>query len=226
MSLATNHKVGGPVAAPVEPPKVVRQRRMRPGLLGLAILLVALGGLGAAFAVTSVRATGSYLAISREVSVGAELTADDVVAVQVAGGQGLSPVSAGDVDKVIGKRAAVTLVPGTLLTMDQLTDTPLLGPGKQQVAIGLKASQVPAKQLRPGDEILLVSTPAQNAASTDRPSQTTRYEGTVVDTMVPDEDEADRGTTVLYVAVASRDAAAVVTLAAQDRLAVILTGSA
>jgi hydrogenase maturation factor len=146
--------------------------------------------------------------------------------VQVAGGQGLSPVSAGDVDKVIGKRAAVTLVPGTLLTMDQLTDKPLLGPGKQQVAIGLKASQVPAKQLRPGDEILLVSTPAQNAASTDRPSQTTRYEGTVVDAMVPDEDEADRGTTVLYVAVAARDAAAVVTLAAQDRLAVILTGSA
>ncbi|MCW6003117.1 flagellar biosynthesis protein FlgA [Micromonospora sp. CPCC 205371] len=199
---------------------------MRPGLLGLAILLVALGGLGAAFAVTSVRATGSYLAVSREVSVGAELTADDVVAVQVAGGQGLSPVSADDIDKVVGMRAAVTLVPGTLITMDQLTDKPLLGPGKQQVAIGLKASQVPAKQLRPGDKILLVSTPPQNAAPNERAPQATRYEGVVVDAMVPDEDEADRGTTVVYVAVASRDAAAVVTLAAQDRLGVILTGSA
>ncbi|GLH94953.1 SAF domain-containing protein [Phytohabitans aurantiacus] len=227
MSLATNHKVGGgPVAAPVEPPKVVRQRRMRPGLLGLAILLVALGGLGAAFAVTSVRATGSYLAISREVSVGAELTASDVVAVQVAGGQGLSPVPAGDIDKVVGKRAAVTLVPGTLLTMDQLTNTPLLGPGKQQVAIGLKASQVPAKELRPGDEILLVSTPPPNLGSNERAPQSTRYDGIVVDTTVPDEDEADRGTTIVYVAVAVRDAVAVVTLAAQDRLAVILTGSA
>lgn len=60
MSLATRNATG-PVDAPVSPPKVVRQRRVRPGLLGLAVLLIALGGLGAAFAVTSVRATGSYL---------------------------------------------------------------------------------------------------------------------------------------------------------------------
>lgn len=226
MTVATNHKFGGPVDAPVEPPRVVRQRRMRPGLLGLAILLVALGGLGSAFAVTSVRATGAYLAVSRPVSVGTALSADDVVTVQLAGGQGLSPVPASDIDQVVGKRAAVTLTPGTLLTMAQLTDKPLLGPGQQQVAIGLKASQVPAKRLRPGDEVLLVSTPAQNATGTERSTQATRYEATVVDSSVPDEDQADRSTTIVYVALAIRDAPAVVTLAAQSRLAVILTGAA
>ena len=124
--------------APVAPPRVVRQRRVRPGLLGLAVLLIALGGLGAAFAVTSVRATGSYLAVARPVEVGRQLSADDLVAVQVAGGQGLRPVPAGRLDEVVGKRAAVALTPGTLLTLAQLTDDPLLGPGQQQIALGLK----------------------------------------------------------------------------------------
>ncbi|GAB3948611.1 hypothetical protein GCM10027614_46050 [Micromonospora vulcania] len=87
MSIATRNGTG-PVEAPVSPPKVVRQRRVRPGLLGLAVLLIALGGLGAAFAVTSVRATGSYLAVARPVEVGREISAADLITVQVAGGQG------------------------------------------------------------------------------------------------------------------------------------------
>jgi hypothetical protein len=228
MSLAANHRIAGPVDAPVEPPRVVRQRRMRPGLLGLAVLLIALGGLGAAFAVTSVRATGTYLAVARPVSVGTALTADDLRSVQVAGGVGLSPVPASKVNDVVGKRAAVTLVPGTLITMDQLTTKPLLGPGQQQVAIGLKPNQVPAKELRPGDKVLLVSTPPQNTSTTGeaRAPQATRYEAIVVDATEPDEKGPDRTTVVVYLALAGRDAPAVVTLAAQNRLAVILTGAA
>lgn len=133
MSLATRNGTG-PVDAPIAPPKVLRQRRVRPGLLGLAVLLIALGGLGAAFAVTSVRATGSYLAVARPVEVGRTLSADDLVTVQVAGGQGLRPVPAGQLNEVIGKRAAVALAPGTLLTPAQLTADPLLGPGQQQIS--------------------------------------------------------------------------------------------
>ncbi|MFD0823696.1 hypothetical protein ACFQ0D_36445, partial [Micromonospora zhanjiangensis] len=39
MTVSTTRAGSGPVDAPVAPPKVVRQRRMRPGLLGLAVLL-------------------------------------------------------------------------------------------------------------------------------------------------------------------------------------------
>ncbi len=70
MTMAQTRAVPGPADAPIAPPKVVRQRRTRPGLLGLALLLVALGGLGAAFAVNSVRATGEYIGVARPVSVG------------------------------------------------------------------------------------------------------------------------------------------------------------
>ncbi|MFD6568688.1 SAF domain-containing protein [Micromonospora profundi] len=218
MSLATRNGAGQ-VDAPVSPPKVVRQRRVRPGLLGLAVLLIALGGLGAAFAVTSVRATGSYLAVARPVEVGREISAADLITVQVAGGQGLDPVPAARLDEVVGKRAAVALLPGTLLTLAQVTDAPLLGPGQQQIALGLKPAQVPARELHPGDKVLLVSTPDDNA--TGATATGTRFAAIVIDMVSPTDNER-----VLYLALPVRDVPAVVALAAQERLAVVLTEAA
>ncbi|MEU4471476.1 SAF domain-containing protein [Micromonospora sp. NPDC023888] len=219
MSLATRNGTGS-VDAPVNPPKVVRQRRVRPGLLGLAVLLIALGGLGSAFAVTSVRATGSYLAVARPVEVGRELSAADLITVQVAGGQGLRPVPAGRLDEVVGKRAAVTLVPGTLLTLGQVTDDPLLGPDQQQIALGLKTAQVPARQLHPGDKVLLVSTPDRSNTG-DPAAAGTRFPATVIDMVSPANDDK-----VLYLALPTRDVPAVVALTAQARIAVVLTEAA
>ncbi|AEB42238.1 MULTISPECIES: SAF domain-containing protein [Micromonospora] len=220
MSVATRNGPS-PVDAPVAPPKVVRQRRVRPGLLGLAVLLIALGGLGSAFAVTSVRATGSYLAVARTVEVGSVVSASDLVSVQVAGGQGLDPVPAGRLADVVGMRAAVSLAPGTLLTMAQLTDQPLLGPGQQQIALGLRTAQVPAPKLRPGDQVLLVSTPRDDSSSGSS-SGVTRFTATVTDAVSTD----GRDEVVVYLALAVRDVPAVVAMAAQDRIAVVLTKAA
>ncbi|MEV4753687.1 SAF domain-containing protein [Micromonospora sp. NPDC049559] len=191
---------------------------MRPGLLGLAVLLIALGGLGSAFAVTSVRATGSYLAVGREVPVGTVLSRDDLVSVQVAGGQGLRPIPTDQLDRVVGKRAAVALAPGSLLTAAQLTDEPLLGPGQQQLSLGLKTSEVPARQLHAGDRVLLLSKPVKNAAT---PAASTRFEATVIDMV-----RAEAGEIVLYLALAARDVAPVVALAAESRIAVVLDTAA
>ncbi|SCE66692.1 SAF domain-containing protein [Micromonospora viridifaciens] len=220
MSVATRNEIS--VDAPVTPPRVVRQRRVRPGLLGLAVLLIALGGLGAAFAVTSVRSTGSYLAVARPVEVGQQLSAGDLVAVRVSGGQGLRPVPTSQLKEVVGLRAAVRLTPGTLLTAAQLTDAPLLGPGQQQIALGLKPSQVPARTLHPGDKVLLISTPGNNAnAEGTAPGGGTRFEATVIDTATPANDDV-----VVYLALAVRDVPAVVVLAADDRIALVLTRAA
>ncbi|MFK3982839.1 SAF domain-containing protein [Micromonospora sp. NPDC050397] len=220
MTVAPTRNASGPVDAPVAPPKVVRQRRIRPGLLGLAVLLVALGGLGSAFAITSVRSTGSYLAVARPVAVGAILTADDLARVEVAGGQGLTPVAASRMNEVVGKRAAVTLTPGTLLTPGQFTDQPLLAPGQQQVAINLRVGAVPAKKLRPGDKLLLIALPDANK-TTGAETPATRFESTVIDSAVP-----DTSSVVLYLALAVRDVPAVVALGASNRIAVVLTSAA
>ncbi|AVT40199.1 SAF domain-containing protein [Plantactinospora sp. BB1] len=219
MTVATSPTTGAPIDAPITPPRIVRQRRMRPGLLGLAVLLIALGGLGSAFAITSVRATGSYLAVARAVPVGTALSADDLVTVQVAGGQGLEPVAADRIAEVVGKRATVTLTPGTLLTMAQLTDKPLLGPGQQQVSVGLRPSEVPAKRLRPGDKVLLFSTAGDDARAAAAPA--TRFQATVIDMATPASNSV-----VLYLALAAKDVPAVVALATSDRIAVVLNAAA
>ncbi|WBB96791.1 SAF domain-containing protein [Solwaraspora sp. WMMA2080] len=217
MTVATTRTGQSGVDAPVTPPKIVRQRRVRPGLLGLAVLLIALGGLGSAFAVTSVRATGSYLAVARDVSVGAVLSADDLVTVQVAGGQAIKPVPASQLDQVVGLRAAVALVPGSLLTPAQLTNEPMIGPDQQQIAIGLRADQVPARQLNPGDKLILVGTPTRNASE----NAVTRFDATVIDVAAD-----DRSGIIAYLALAARDVPAVVVLAAEDRIAVVLAPAA
>ncbi|ROO52579.1 SAF domain-containing protein [Micromonospora sp. Llam0] len=217
MTVATTRTGQGGVDAPVTPPKIVRQRRVRPGLLGLAVLLIALGGLGSAFAVTSVRSTGSYLAVARDVSVGTVLSADDLVTVQVAGGQAIKPVPASQLDQVVGLRAAVALVPGSLLTPAQLTNEPMIGPDQQQIAIGLRADQVPARQLNPGDKLILVGTPTRNASE----NAVTRFDATVIDVAAD-----DRSGAIAYLALASRDVPAVVVLAAEDRIAVVLAPAA
>lgn len=152
--------------------------------------------------------------------VGREVSAADLITVQVAGGQGLHPVPAGRLNEVVGKRAAVALVPGTLLTLGQVTDDPLLGPGQQQIALGLKTAQVPARQLHPGDKVLLVSTPDENATGAAAGAGT-RFAATVIDMVSPTDDEK-----VLYLALLVRDVPAVVALAAQERIAVVLTEAA
>ncbi|WFE37815.1 SAF domain-containing protein [Micromonospora sp. WMMD998] len=212
---------GTPMEAPVAPPKVVRQRRIRPGLLGLAILLIALGGLGAAFAVTSVRSTGTYLAVARPVEVGQQITADDLVPVQLSGGRELRPVPAARMKDLLGLRAAVRLTPGTLLTTTQLTEAPLLGPGQQQIALGLAADQVPARKLHPGDKVLLVSTPDTSTSGAGATRGGTRFEATVIDTAVPASNDV-----VVYLALAVRDVPAVVALASDDRVALVLVEAA
>jgi len=218
MTVAATRNTSGPVDAPIEPPRVVRQRRMRPGLLGLAVLLIALGGLGAAFAVMSVRSTGSYLAVVRPVPAGTTIVADDLTAIEVAGGQGIRPIPAAKRSAVIGQRAAVTLLPGTLLTAAQLTRAPLLGPGQQQVALGLKPSQIPARHLNPGDKVQLVGTPRKDDSGE---AAVTRYDAVVFDTLAQDKSNA-----VLYLVVQARDAAAIVLLASDDRIAVVLNPAA
>ncbi len=206
--------------APIPVPRRAPQRRWRPGLVALAVALVAVGGLVAAYAVTLVGTTKAYLAVARPVAIGATLTSADVTTARITADPGLRPIPATDINRVIGRHAAVELVPGTLLTDAQLTDTPIPEPGQSLVGLGLAEDRLPAGRIKPGSKVTLVATPNASAVQPNSaptgPPQT--FAGTVVDV----RRAAREGTLQVNIAVSTRDAAVVAALAASDRLVIVL----
>ncbi len=226
MSTTTAARQGLPAAAPPVPIPVPRRasRRVRPGLTALAVAFVAVGGLATAYAVTLVGDIHAYLAVARPVHVGAALTASDMTTVSITADPALRPIPASRVNQVVGKYTAVELIPGTLLTEKQLTDTPIPGAGKNIVGLGLPVDRLPASRIKPGVEVLLVATPAQagvtatgNTATTGPPQ---KFPATVIDVAKGTRE----GTVLVNVAVDARDAPTVAALAATDRLVIVLAG--
>jgi hypothetical protein len=98
------------------------------------------------------------LAIGRPVPAFAPISASDLTTVRIANDPALAPVPVQDEGSVIGRRAAVALVPGTLLTAADVGSGPLLGAGQASVGLALNAGQVPAG-LVAGDSVLVIETP-------------------------------------------------------------------
>lgn len=215
-----------PIAAPPGP----RERRLRAGHLALAIALIVVGALGTTALVATVAADGEYLALSRDVDYGAQLTADDFVAVQMSAAPGLDPVAASDLDRVVGAYTTMPLAAGTLLTPAQVTAEPVPGPGQNVVGITVRGDRLPAQPLRPGDPILLVAIAERSGSGGELPSggpQT--WDATV--TAVAGADSTGflggggSGSVTLDVAVPAADGPTIATLAAGNRLVVVLAGS-
>lgn len=218
-------------AQPIAAPQGPRERRVRVGHLALAIALIVIGALGTTALVVTVAGEGEYLALSRDVDFGAQLRSEDLVAVQMSSAPGLDPVAASDIDRVVGAYATMPLAAGALLTPAQVTAEPIPGPGENVVGITLRGDRLPAHRLRPGDPILLVAIAERSSVGSaddvDRPPQT--WQATV--TAVAGGDSGGflggggSGGITLDVAVPAADGPTVATLAAANRLVVVLAGS-
>ncbi|WP_448642308.1 SAF domain-containing protein [Geodermatophilus sp. URMC 63] len=202
-------------AAALLPPR----RRRRPALLALAVAMVVLGALGAAYLATSLGRTSPVIAVAREVPWGQSITAADLVEARVSADPALDPIPYGERDRVIGMVAATTLTPGSLLTREALNEQPLPPPGQQLVGVGVSAVQLPATSLRPGDDVLLVpvagsgATGAPDAAGTPGP-----VEATVVRSGPPGTD----GLRVVDVLVDAADGPDVAARAAAGLVAIVV----
>lgn len=152
------------VAGPVAPPRVSARRR-RPGVIALSLALIAAGGAGVAVLLLQVGNRTPVVAVVRDVQVGQVLTEQDLGEASVALDPAVKAVRADDLKSVVGKRAAVELKPGSLLSPSQVTKDSLVKPGEQLIPIGLKPEQVPATDLVPGQTVQLVQVPAQGAAA-------------------------------------------------------------
>ena len=154
-----------PVAAPASvPPRVGPTRaRRRPALVALGVVLAVLGALTAVVLVGSAGQRTAVLALARDVPFGAVVTDADLTRVQVSVDPGVATVPAADLSQVVGQVAASDLHTGQLLTPDALTSAAPPAAGQVLVGIALPAERMPAGSLQPGDEVLVVDTPAAGA---------------------------------------------------------------
>lgn len=214
-----------PPQAPVSVARTApRRRSIMQG--ALAVLLIVAGALTAGYVVLRMGSTHDYLAVARPIGAGAEVQAADVVVVRVNDAVGLNPIPAGQLRSVVGLHAKMALVPGSLLTIDQLTDTPIPAPGFQLIGMALKEGQLPGARLTVGAQILLVVVPDRAAAASEPGSNPDLVPPrTIVATVVDVAPSTTQGETLLNVQVATADAPTVATLSAAGRIVISLTGS-
>ncbi|MFZ3491877.1 SAF domain-containing protein [Streptomyces sp. 5.8] len=151
-----------PTPQPLVRQPVVRRRRSSWIALGTAVICVCGAAGGWLYTVTSHREP--VIAVARDVPMGAELKAEDLIEAQIATDPALTPVPAGDLKKLIGKRTVVGLSRGSLLTASSVTDKPLVKAGEQLVGVSLSSARLPATRLNPGQKVKVIHTPKGTAA--------------------------------------------------------------
>ncbi|MFF4344757.1 SAF domain-containing protein [Kitasatospora sp. NPDC001540] len=145
--------------------KPVAARRRRPALIGLSVALIAVGGLVGAMTLTAAGQREDVLVVAKPLAFGQVITRDDLTVASISLDPALKPVSAAQLDSVVGKHASAQLLPGTTLTKGSVTTDALVQPGQQLVGIQVKPGQLPATALVPGQKVVIVSTPGQNPAA-------------------------------------------------------------
>jgi SAF domain len=110
----------------------------------------------------------AVLATARAIPQGHAITSSDLVVVNVSLSPGLSTVLAHDLAQVLGRRAAVPLLPGTLLSRSALAVHGISTSGQEVVGVATKAGQLPAGGVAEGDrvDVILTGSPATLAAGT------------------------------------------------------------
>lgn len=194
------------------PPKL----RRRPALMAGGVVAVCLGALLAAWAWTSTTHTEEVLAARVTIHRGEVIKAGDIERVRISGDPALTPVPASAYDSIVGKRAALDLAAGGLLTAKATADEPLPPAGQSVVGISLTAAQIPAVRLRGGDRVRVVVTPGQNGSEPSGSPQFTNAE--VVDTRI----DETTGNTVVDVLVPYADAGVLASRAATGNVAIVL----
>lgn len=199
------------------PPKTQR----RPLLIALAVLLITVGALVAGYLVTVTGNTSEVVAVRANVARGAVIQRDDLVEARINPDPNLTTVPASQIDSLVGRRAAVDLQAGGLVSPQSVTDAVLPAAGQALVGVALTRAQLPTQALKAGDRVRIVFTPrAQDPAPAKPP---TAVQATVVNPPAAIEDSPQVVVDVTIDQAAAPNLAAVV---ATGRVVLVLDGTA
>src|SRR5579859_2932229 len=221
----------GPVGFGPPPVSPRRARNVAGALLGL--LLVVFCASAVALYASHVGGRRAVLAIARPVKAGAVITGADLTEARVSADPALHPVPVSARNEIVGKVAAVSLVPGTLVTRAEIATGPAVESGSAVVGLALKAGQFPSG-VRALDRVMLVLVaPPDSGAVSPTPAggpSSPAGSATAGSVLVPDVRVAsvtsspDGQTTVISVVMPVSAAPAVVGAAARSEVSLALLG--
>lgn len=184
--------------------------RRSPRMVALGILCVVLGALGGGALYASTSDNASVVMMTRDVTRGQAITAQDLAAVNLPGPVVNGAIPAEHLDDFVGATALSDLPSGAFPAHRHLGERPL-PEGHSLVGLRLEAGRIPGTTLAPGTQVRLVGL-GENESITHATVAT-----------VPVRGEHD-SYYLLDVVVAQGDAPLVAALAAGDELALVAEG--
>ena len=213
-------------STPDVPERVGPSRRRSPAMVSLGVVLVIVGALvGWRYVASSASNERSYLAVLQPVPMGSRITADDLQTVTITTARGLTPVPATEMSRVVGEYAAVPLVPGTLLTDQQLVASNAVAANQALLGIDLSPMQRPNRPLAAGEKVLLIAVPPPSGSTASDSSSTSQSQPTLptMTATVVGVGDPDNDSNIVVDVVVPKDSANVVAwYADQNRVAVVL----
>ena len=144
------------------------------------------------------------MVVTSPVAVGEVIDRSDLSTVDVAGD--ITAIAGANLDSVVGQRAAVALLPDTVLQRSMVTDVDPTPAGMVQVGVAVKGGQIPADGLTPGDTVQVLRLPAAGGDAAARAGRWSRRPATVFAAF---PDPVQTGATLLTLLVPAEQAAAV-----------------
>ena len=105
----------------------------------------------------------SVVVITTPVSQGQRITAGQLGVAEISSSGPVSSIPASEIDEVVGRYAVTAMQPGSLVAVSDVTDTSPLAQGQAVVGVALKAGQLPATGVEPGDRVMVVQTATPGA---------------------------------------------------------------
>ena len=203
----------GPAATHLVPPPKLRRR---PGLVAAAIVAMGFGALLAGWAWTATTNTQEVLVARHDIERGAVIEADDLARVRLSADPALKPVAGSELAEVVGQRASMDIAGGGILTPGSLTSQVVPNAGQSVVGVALTPAQSPGLDLRYGDAVRVVVTPAQGD---EAPSGAPLASDAIVVAVHVSE---ETGQSVVDLLVPQEDAAVLATRIATGNVALVL----
>ncbi len=146
--------------------------RRRPFLIIASVAALLLAALGSVWLWSSATSTVEVLVARATVPRGAVITASDVAVAQVSLDPSVASIPAGQLSSVVGKRAALDIAAGGLITPADLAAEAMPAAGKTVVGLSLANGMLPATPLQAGDHVRVVQTPGAQGQLGDLPPVT------------------------------------------------------